>query len=267
MREIQTEKVIEGIIAWLKEYQVQSFTKGFVIGISGGVDSAVVSALCAQTELPTLCVTLPIHQSKKESTRAKEHIEYLQKTHSNVSHQNIELSTTFDQFVTYSPKANKEIMDLSLANMRSRLRMLSLYYLAQNHNYLVVGTGNKIEDFGIGFFTKYGDGGADILPIADLLKSEIYQLAEHLDIIESIRIAAPTDGLFGDSRTDEEQIGATYPELEWAMKEHESGKTVKDFTGRYQEVMQIYSQRHNANLHKINPIPKFKILDKWIVKE
>lgn len=264
MREIEIEKVTEGIISWLKDYQEKSFTKGFVIGISGGVDSAVVSALCAKTGLPTLCVTLPIHQSENESNRALEHIADLQKRFPNVSHQSMDLSLTFDQFVNDAPKGSENIVDLSLANVRSRLRMVTLYYLAQNHGYLVVGTGNKIEDFGIGFYTKYGDGGVDINPVADLLKTEVYKIADYLNIIESIRIAAPTDGLFGDSRTDEEQIGATYPELEWAMTQYESGKNAEDFSKREQEVMEIYIKRHTANKHKMEAIPMYEIPNKWI---
>lgn len=267
MREIDIEKITKGISNWLKEYSNDSHTKGFVIGISGGIDSAVVSTLCAKTGLPTLCVTLPIHQSKTESARAIAHIQHLKKRFSNIHHENIDLSTTFDQFVKDVPKTDQNIMDLSLANMRSRLRMLTLYYLAQNNNYLVVGTGNKIEDFGIGFFTKYGDGGVDINPIADLLKSDVYQLAHYLEILESIRAAAPTDGLFGDLRTDEEQIGATYTELEWAMEQYDLGKTPNDFKNREQKIMQIYSQRHLANLHKMKPIPKFELPSKWIVSK
>lgn len=264
MREIPIEKVRKEIVAWLEAYQQKSHTKGFVIGVSGGIDSAVVSALCAETGLPTLCVTLPIHQSEKEISRAEEHIKDLKKRFPNVAHQSIDLSLTFDQFVEDVPKAAKEITDLSLANARSRMRMLSLYYLAQIHGYLVVGTGNKIEDFGIGFFTKYGDGGVDINPVADLLKSEVYKMAKELNIIESIYTAVPTDGLFGDSRTDEDQIGATYPELEWAMAQYELGKKPKDFTSRQQEVLAIYTKRHLANQHKMQAIPAYVIPKKWI---
>lgn len=264
MREIPIEKVTKEITTWLKTYQEESYTKGFVIGISGGIDSAVVSALCARTGLPTLCVTLPIHQNDKESTRALAHIKDLQKYFPNVQHRAIDLSLTFDRFVTDAPKADKEITDLSLANVRSRLRMLSLYYLAQTNSYLVVGTGNKIEDFGIGFFTKYGDGGVDINPVANLLKSEVYLIAKELGIIESIYKVAPTDGLFGDSRTDEDQIGASYPELEWAMTQYDLGKRQEDFTGRKQEVLTIYTKRHLANQHKMQPIPTYEIPEKWI---
>lgn len=264
MREIPIEKVRKEIVAWLEAYQQTSYTNGFVIGVSGGIDSAVVSTLCAETGLPTLCVTLPIHQSEQESSRAIEHIKDLKRRFPNVAHQSIDLGLTFDQFVVDIPKANKEITALSLANARSRLRMLSLYYLAQLHGYLVVGTGNKIEDFGIGFFTKYGDGGVDINPVADLLKSEVYKMADNLNIIDSICNAAPTDGLFGDSRTDEQQIGATYPELEWAMTEYDKGKTPSDFTGRKQEVLAIYTKRHLANQHKMQAIPSYVIPKEWI---
>lgn len=264
MREIPIEKVRKEIVAWLEEYQQESHTKGFVVGVSGGIDSAVVSALCAETGLPTLCVTLPIHQSEKESSRAIEHIKELKTRFPNVTHRSLDLSLTFDQFAVDAPKASKEITDLSLANARSRLRMLSLYYLAQIHGYLVVGTGNKIEDFGIGFFTKHGDGGVDINPVADLLKSEVYKMAKDLNITESILTAAPTDGLFGDSRTDEDQIGATYSELEWAMAQYELGKKSKDFNGRQKEVLTIYTKRHLANQHKMQAIPIYEIPKEWI---
>lgn len=270
MREIPIEKLKKEIVAWLLKYQQKSNTKGFVIGISGGIDSAVVSALCAETGLPTLCVTLPIHQSSAESSRAKEHVKDLESRFPNVTHESIDLGLTFDQFVADVPKVDKavkEIAKLSLANVRSRLRMLSLYYLAQIHGYLVVGTGNKIEDFGIGFFTKYGDGGVDINPVADLLKSEVGKMAVDLNIIESIRTAAPTDGLFSDNRTDEDQIGATYPELEWAMEQYDLGKEPSDFSGRKKEVLTIYTKRHLANQHKMQPIPKYEIPEKWINKK
>lgn len=264
MRQIPIEKVTEEIISWLKDYQEKSFTNGFVIGISGGVDSAVVSALCASTGLPTLCVTLPIHQNEGEATRAIAHIKDLQARFPNVKQEDIDLGLTFDSFVADAPKAPKDITDLSLANVRSRLRMLSLYYLAQNNNYLVVGTGNKIEDFGIGFFTKYGDGGVDISPVANLLKSEIYLMAKELSVIDSIYKVAPTDGLFGDSRTDEDQIGASYPELEWAMEQYNLGKRPEFFSGREQEVMAIYTKRHLANQHKMKAIPTYEIPEDWI---
>ena len=150
---------------------------------------------------------------------------------------------------------NKALLDLSLANTRARLRMSTLYYIAGINQYLVAGTGNKVEDFGVGFYTKYGDGGVDLSPIADLMKSEVYILAKALGVPESIQKAAPTDGLFGDSRSDEDQIGASYDELEWAMNEVSKGKKAKDFNGRNLEVFKIYTRLNTVNRHKMNPIP------------
>jgi NAD+ synthase len=149
----------------------------------------------------------------------------------------------------------KTAVEVSLANTRARLRMSTLYYLAGVHGYLVAGTGNKVEDFGVGFYTKYGDGGVDLSPIADLMKSEVYQIAKVLGVPDSIQVAKPTDGLFGDSRTDEDQIGASYNELEWAMTQNDNGKTTTDFEGREKIAFDIFKQRNNANKHKMDPIP------------
>lgn len=253
---MKTKEVIDHIVNWLKEYASNAKMNGFVVGVSGGVDSAVVSALCAKTGMRTLCVELPIHQSPDQVTRAQEHIAGLKKKFANVTDVQVDLTRTFDTFgetipeVEASPK-----LHLAMANVRARLRMTTLYYFAGLHNYLVAGTGNKVEDFGVGFFTKYGDGGVDLSPIADLMKSEVYEIARELEVIDSIVVAAPTDGLFGDSRSDEDQIGASYDELEWAMKEAEEGKTEDDFSGRQQEVFRIYKMRHNGNKHKMEPIP------------
>ncbi|MBB4118658.1 NAD+ synthase [Mesonia hippocampi] len=257
---MQTEKVATHITNWLKNYAKTSKVNGFVIGISGGIDSAVTSALCAKTGLDTLCVEMPIHQDSKQVSRAKTHIEQLKNQFPNVSDVCIELTKSFDSLQNTLPISdNIQKYNLSLANTRARLRMTTLYYLAGIHGYLVVGTGNKIEDFGVGFFTKYGDGGVDISPIADLLKSEVYALGKILNVSESIINAAPTDGLFGDSRTDEDQLGASYNELEWAMNAYLQNKTPNDFDGRKAEVLNIYTRLHHANLHKINPIPVCKI--------
>ncbi|MDX5428596.1 MAG: NAD(+) synthase, partial [Bacteroidota bacterium] len=147
----------------------------------------------------------------------------------------------------------------SLVNARARLRMTTLYYFAQLYGYLVAGTGNKVEDFGVGFFTKYGDGGVDLSPIADLMKTEVYQLGKAMNVPESIISAKPTDGLWGDDRSDEDQIGASYPELEWAMKAQAKGKTVSDFSGREKEVFEIFERMHRANKHKMVPIPVCEI--------
>lgn len=252
-------KVVETnayIVSWLKDYAVNSKVNGFVIGISGGVDSAVTSTLCAQTGLTTLCIEMPIHQDISQVSRGKEHIEQLKKRFPNVQNAEVDLTSTFETFKDAVPNSDNEArLNLSLANTRARLRMSTLYYFAGIHGLLVAGTGNKVEDFGVGFYTKYGDGGVDLSPIADLLKSDVYALGEYLQIPESIQKAAPTDGLFGDSRTDEDQLGASYDELEWAMSEAENNKESKDFHGREKEVFEIYKRLNTINQHKMNPIP------------
>lgn len=257
---MQTEKVIDHIVEWLKDYATNAKCKGFVIGISGGIDSAVTSTLCAKTGLDLLCLEMPIHQAESQVTRASRHIEWLTQNFSNVKRQEVNLTPVFDQLVDVLPTVEKEEdRFMSLANTRARLRMTSLYYFAALEGYLVAGTGNKVEDFGVGFYTKYGDGGVDLSPIADLLKTEVYDIAKALGINEEIIKAAPTDGLWGDDRTDEDQIGASYPELEWAMKMKEEGKTINDFKGREKEVFSIYNRFNSANRHKMIPIPVCEI--------
>ncbi|GIM51039.1 NH(3)-dependent NAD(+) synthetase [Capnocytophaga cynodegmi] len=259
---MNAEKVAKHIVKWLKDYAENAGVKGLVIGISGGVDSAVVSTLCAETGLPTLCLELPIHQAESHVSRAKQHIDFLKKNYTNVSSLEVDLTPVFDQFVTQIPPTNKSSYEMALANTRARLRMTTLYYFAGLEGYIVVGTGNKIEDFGVGFFTKYGDGGVDVSPIADLMKSEVYLLGKYLNIPKSILQAKPSDGLFGDDRSDEDQLKASYDELEWAMLQDEKGKTADDFSGREKEVFQIYKRLNKSNQHKMNPIPICKIEDK-----
>ena len=257
---MKTEKVAEYIINWLKNYAENAKVKGFVVGVSGGIDSAVTSTLCAKTGFPTLCVEMPIHQAQSQVTRAEEHIKQLKKQFSNVSEVRVDLTSTFEDFKNVVPKVEtSDKLNLSLANTRARLRMTTLYYFAGLHSYLVAGTGNKVEDFGVGFYTKYGDGGVDLSPIADLMKSEVYDLAAYLKVPNSIQKAQPTDGLFGDSRTDEDQIGASYDELEWAMKMQDANKTVNDFNGREKEVFKIYERLNRINQHKMVPIPVCEI--------
>ncbi|KAA1244855.1 NAD(+) synthase [Aquimarina sp. RZ0] len=253
---MQTEKVVDHITTWLKNYAQKSNIQGFVVGVSGGIDSAVTSSLCARTGLNTLCVEMPIHQAESQVNRAQEHISQLKNNYTNVSDTKINLTPVFEEFKNSVPITESETTtNLALANTRARLRMASLYYLAGIYGYIVVGTGNKVEDFGVGFYTKYGDGGVDISPIADLLKSEVYKLGVYLEVPNSIQIAAPTDGLFGDSRSDEDQIGASYDELEWAMKMTDEGKNSIDFTDREQEVFKTYSRLNAVNQHKMIPIP------------
>lgn len=250
-------KVKAHIVSWLKDYVSKSKTKGFVIGVSGGIDSAVTSALGAETGLPLLCVEMPIYQEKKQVDRAQQHISFLKDNYNNVSSVETELTPVFDAFLKAVPNVeDSDAKNMSLVNTRARLRMTTLYYFAALNNYLVLGTGNKVEDFGVGFYTKYGDGGVDLSPIADLVKTEVYELGKELGVIDDIMLAPPTDGLWGDDRTDEDQIGATYPELEWAMEIAEKGIVdFTSFTSRQQEVFEIYTRLNMANQHKMQPIP------------
>ena len=253
---IQTEKVNTHIVEWLKNYANNAKVNGFVIGISGGVDSAVTSTLCAQTGLQVLCVEMPIHQAETQVSRGREHIEQLKKRFSNVTDIKTDLTETFEAFKNAVPKTSDDAkVNFSLANTRARIRMTSLYYLAGIHGLLVAGTGNKVEDFGVGFYTKYGDGGVDLSPIADLMKSDVYALGKYLTIPQSILTAAPTDGLFGDNRTDEDQLGASYDELGWAMLASEAGNTIADFEGREKSVFEIYKRLNTNNKHKMDAIP------------
>jgi NAD+ synthase len=259
-RTLEIEKVNSQIVEWLKSYAENSKVNGFVIGISGGVDSAVTSTLCAQTGLKVLCVEMPIHQAPSHVSRGKEHIEQLKNRFPNVTNTVADLTSVFETLKTEVPTVeNEAVVNLSLANTRSRLRMTTLYYFAGIHGLLVAGTGNKVEDFGVGFFTKYGDGGVDLSPIGDLMKSDVFALGKYIKISDTILTAAPTDGLFGDERTDEEQLGATYNELEWAMLEDEKGKNSSDFTERKQEVFTIYKRLNRQNQHKMGLIPVCKL--------
>lgn len=256
------EKVSKHIVSWIDNYLNKSKMKGFVVGVSGGVDSALTSTLCAETKRNVLCIEMPINQEKDQVSRSKKHIEWLKKKYSNVSSINISLDNTFDSFIESIPEVKSSENDLSLANTRSRLRMVALYYFSSLKKYLVVGTGNKVEDFGIGFYTKYGDGGVDISPIADLLKSDVYNLAKFYNIINEIIEATPTDGLWDDNRNDEDQIGASYEELEKAMQI--AHNLDYDLSNREQEVLKIYKSLNSSNRHKMLPIPICKIPKDYI---
>lgn len=238
------------IVQWLKDYITQSGMNGFVVGISGGIDSAVTSTLCAETGYPVLAVSMPIHQDPTLHDRSEVQKSWLYQKYANVSTENIDLSQTYNQF-----KLAVASSELGYANSKARLRMTTLYGLAAAEGLLVAGTGNKVEDFGVGFFTKYGDGGVDLSPIADLTKTEVYELAKELGVPQEIQDAAPTDGLWDDGRQDEDQLGATYEELEWAMDYNGTG----ELTERQSEVLAIYKKHHQANLHKMMPIPVCKI--------
>ncbi|MDG1849695.1 MAG: NAD(+) synthase [Flavobacteriales bacterium] len=249
---MKTKKAIEHITSWLKNYSNQSKTKGFVVGISGGIDSALTSTLCALTGKEVLCLLMPIHQHQNEFDRSHEHVEWLCKNFPNVSYTTVDLSETFDTLSKVVPSEEK--YNLTRANTRARIRMTTLYAFAGTHGMLVAGTGNKVEDFGVGFYTKYGDGGVDLSPIADLMKSEVFALAKELNIINAIQTAKPTDGLWADGRTDEDQLGASYDELEWAMKTYATD-TENRFSGRQKEVFKIFTDLHLSNQHKMDAIP------------
>ena len=262
------DQVGEWITRWLREYAVSSKQKGFVIGISGGVDSALTSTLCALTRLPVCCVELPLHQPISQDSRAAQHVKWLKGKFENVESVRIDLSSHFDGLIAdWKSTDDAHLQHLTLANTRSRLRMLCLYYQAGIRRFLVAGTGNKVEDFGVGFYTKYGDGGVDVSPIADLTKTEVRALAKHLGIHDQILTAPPTDGLWEDDRSDEDQMGATYPELEWAMEYCDQNGVREngvwnlasllnnELSRRQQEILAIYVRMHNANRHKMIPIP------------
>lgn len=251
-------EVANYIIQWMANYARNAGVNGFVVGVSGGIDSAVTSVLAARTGLPVLCLEMPIHQAPKQVERAARHCDALCKAYPNVSRSEVELTAAFESLVAALPQAEGAQREMALVNTRARLRMTTLYYFAGLLGRLVAGTGNKVEDFGVGFYTKYGDGGVDISPIADLTKTEVYTLGDWLKIDRAIMKAPPTDGLWGDDRSDEDQIGATYPELEWAMAFKSSNQNRTDIAGlspRQLEVLEIYTRLHKANRHKMVPIP------------
>ena len=249
------ERVSKHIVDWLNSYCEGSALNGFIVGVSGGIDSAVTSILCAKTEKRVILLNMPIRQNETEYSLAQKHIDNIKNRYSNVESNEINLTKVFESFEGKMP-FSIENNQLSMANSRARLRTMTLYAVGQSHGLLVAGTGNKIEDFGIGFYTKYGDGGVDLSPIADLTKSEVFAMAKNLNVIDEIQQAAPTDGLWGDGRKDEDQIGASYAELEWAMDY--SGE-MSDLTKRQIEVLNIYNRLHKINQHKMIPIPVCKI--------
>ena len=251
---MKSPEVINHIVNWIRNYKEKNNIKGLVVGVSGGVDSALTSTLCAMTGINTVCLNMPIFQKDEQYKRSENHINWLIKKFKNVSAEEIDLTNTFSCFFETVP-TNFEKSNLALANTRSRLRMLTLYYYATIKESIVVGTGNKVEDFGIGFYTKYGDGGVDISPIADLMKSEVFKLSKELGINKEILNAKPTDGLWDDDRSDEDQIGANYDDIENVMKKIDDGKNPENFNSELKKVFDIYIRHHNANKHKMVEIP------------
>ena len=250
---MQPLAVIDYIVKWLTRYLDQSGMKGFVVGVSGGIDSAVTSTLCAMTGYPGNALNMPICQAADQMSRAAKHIQWLAARYPTVEGVTVDLTPVFESLQQALPVAIQD--DLSMANSRSRLRMLTLYGFATHHRLLVAGTGNKVEDFGVGFYTKYGDGGVDLSPIADLMKSEVYALAEAMDILEEIIQAPPTDGLWSDNRSDESQIGASYDELEWAMAYEAGNGDEASLDPRQRDVLAIFRKFNRINRHKMVPIP------------
>ena len=245
---METSKKVIFIKDWILNYvnSMPRKAKSLVIGISGGVDSSVSSTLSAMTGLKTIVLSMPIKQKSSQHDLSLKHQEWLKKNFKNVQGITVELDNLFSTF----ENTLKDFNSLhGMANSRARLRMTTLYQVAAANDGIVVGTGNKVEDFGVGFYTKYGDGGVDISPIADCNKTEVWELGKELKILQEIIDAPPTDGLWDDGRTDEGQLGLSYKELEEAMENENSKNREK------------YIQIRNANLHKMDPIPVCKIPD------
>jgi len=231
---------------WIRDYvnNMPSKAQSLVIGISGGIDSSVSSTLSAMTGLKTIVLTMPIKQKSQQNDLSLKHQDWLINKFKNVEAHTIKLDELFSSFSSSLSKFNNEH---GMANSRARLRMTTLYQVAAANNGIVVGTGNKVEDFGVGFYTKYGDGGVDISPIADCNKTEVWELGKELGVLKEIIEAAPTDGLWDDGRTDEGQLGLKYHELEEAMNNPNSANRAK------------YETIRKQNLHKMEPIPVCKI--------
>ena len=233
------------IVTWIQNYANKNKVQSLVVGVSGGIDSAVVSTLCAETGIKVYALNMPLYQKPEQEELSAAHIKYLEETYPNVTGMRFDLTNVFESFKDTIGKINET--NHSLANTRSRLRMVTLYQIAGRYGGLVVGTGNKVEDYGVGFYTKYGDGGVDIAPIADLYKTEVWELGKFLGVDSRIIEAKPTDGLWDDGRNDEDQLGASYEDLEYAM-EHGTGPAVR-----------VLHDFHAQNKHKMQPIPTFKL--------
>ena len=245
---------IKYIGKWIRDYARKAKVDALVVGISGGIDSSVVSALCAQTGLKTIVVQMPIRQNKKLDNLSSAQAGWLLEHHpDNVTHMSMDLTAVFSAFEKkLTPFGDSE---LAFANSRARLRMMALYQIAQSHGGIVVGTGNRVEDFGVGFFTKYGDGGVDISPIGDCMKTEVWAMGQELGLLQDIISAPPTDGLWADGRNDEDQLGMTYPELEKAM-DQDTYSQLRDYaTAPEKKLLKRYREIRAKNLHKMTPIP------------
>ena len=258
-KEMKPKQRINHIVKWLRAYAKSAKISTFVVGISGGIDSSVVSALCAETGIKTIVVQMPIRQAKTLDNRSSLQAGWLlDRYRENVTHMSMDLTKVFTAFekdlVPYCREnEDEQRVDLAFANSRARLRMMTLYQIAQSHGGIVVGTGNRVEDFGVGFFTKYGDGGVDISPIGDCMKTAVWDMGREFGLPQEIIDAAPTDGLWDDGRTDEGQLGMTYPELEQAMWLDQSGD--QSMTRTEKDNLKKYRAIRARNLHKMMPIP------------
>lgn len=261
-RIIDYENLSSKIQDWIKNYVKQNDLKTLVVGVSGGIDSAVVSTLCAKTKLPTIVLNLPINSDLNNTRLSELHLTHLMNNFENVSGDTIDISSVFNDFKSKKIFIDRFNSELGFANTKSRLRMLTLYQIACSTKGIVVGTGNKVEDFGIGFFTKYGDGGVDISPIADLYKTEVRELGKFLGVDKEIIDAEPTDGLWEDNRKDEDQIGYKYEDLEWVM---EYGLNKENLTNKELSMLESYVYLHIKNKHKMGSIPIFNLKENNII--
>ena len=262
---VTTKQRIRHIVKWIKSYAQKAKINSLVVGISGGIDSSVVSALCAQTGIKTIVVQMPIRQNKKLDSRSTLQATWLLALYPNVTHMSLDLTPVFsafekktEPFCTEGDSVITGPKELAFANSRARLRMMTLYQIAQSHSGIVVGTGNRVEDFGVGFFTKYGDGGVDISPIGDCMKTQVWDMARELGIEQEIIDAPPTDGLWDDGRTDEGQLGMSYPELELAMDQDTYSELELYATGPEKKKLKTYREIRTRNMHKMLPIPVCK---------
>lgn len=258
---------ITTIVKWIKAYARSAKIRTLVVGISGGIDSSVVSALCARTGLKTIVVQMPIRQNRTLDNRSSMQAGWLLERYPDtVTHMSMNLTSVYTAFEkTVGPVCNIDQLQpvehgqqLAWANSRARLRMMTLYQIAQSYGGLVVGTGNRVEDFGVGFFTKYGDGGVDISPIGDCMKTDVWDMGRELGLPQEIIDAAPTDGLWTDGRTDEDQLGMTYPELELAMDQDENSDLWDPTSPQEKKNLRRYREIRATNLHKMLPIPVCK---------
>ena len=262
--QLTPKKRIGHIVKWLKGYAKSAKIDTFVVGISGGIDSSVVSTLCAETGINTIVVQMPIRQAKTLDNRSSMQATWLLERYKNIQHISVNMTKVFDAFekttkslCVDNDEAITGSVELAYANSRARLRMMTLYQIAQSHGGIVVGTGNRVEDFGVGFFTKYGDGGVDISPIGDCMKTDVWDMGREFGLPQEIIDAEPTDGLWADGRTDEGQLGMTYPELELAMIQAETNSGVDN--RQQKDNLKKYRAIRARNLHKMEPIPVCKM--------